>query len=77
MLRVVVLVDHQVLQHRVFILDLIVDLLVKVAHRIVRVLAHGVLITLRVFTVKKDVTEARLIAMLASSKHDSDSFVLI
>jgi len=64
---VIVLVYHGVLKHRVLVLDLIVDLLVEVAHCIVWVLVAKISRVGGPFFFKKDVRQAWLVTVLPSS----------
>ena len=74
---VIMLVNHQILEHRVLVLNLLVDLLVQEAHSVVRVLAADIGLVGLVLLPEKDIRETRLVTMLTRSKHDPDPLILI
>ena len=74
---VIMLVNHQILEHRVLVLNLLVDLLVEEAHSVVRVLAAYIGLVGLVLLPKEDIRETRLVTMLTRSKHDPDPLILI
>ena len=71
------LVNHQIFEHRVLVLNLLVDLLVEEAHSVVRVLAANIGLVGLVLLPKEDIRETRLVTMLTRSKHDPDPLILI
>ena len=75
--RIIVLVNHHIFQHRVLVLDFIVDLLVQIAHSIVRVTVACAGWLLLVICLKEYVRQTRLVTMLTCSQHYSDPFILI